>query len=87
MVVTTNVAEVLLRMETEYSVSVTVTVSYGVFTFPSKHSTVKEFLGVPVAEIVVPEFPTIILWAIVIITTTSISAFISKKGAIPLQAK
>lgn len=78
-VVSADVENVLLTMETNYSVSFTVTVSVGDFESPSKNIPVKQFPGNPSAEFVIPEFPTLIAWIVVVIVTSSVALFGSKK--------
>ena len=78
-VVSADVENVLLTMDTKYSVSFTVTVSVGVFELPSKSVPVEQFPGNPSAEFVIPEFPTLTAWIVVIIVTSSVALFCSRK--------
>lgn len=78
-VVSADVESVLLTMETNYSVSFTVTVSVGGFESPSKNIPVQQFPGNPTAEFVIPEFSILIVWIAVILVTSSVALFGSKK--------
>lgn len=77
-VVSASTENVLLTMETKYSVSLTVTVTVGGFN-PSRNIPVEQFPGDPRASFVIPEFPTLISWIVVIAVPLSVALFASKK--------
>lgn len=77
--VSASTKNVLLTMETKYSVSFTVTVTVGSFKFPSQNIPVEQFPGDPCAKFVIPEFPTLIAWIVVIMVPSSVALFASKK--------
>jgi len=78
-VVSASTENVLLTMETEYSVSFTVTVTVGSFEFPSQNIPVERFPGDPRASFAIPEFPTLIAWVVVIVVPSSVALFAFKK--------
>jgi len=77
--VSASTKNVLLTMETKYSVSFTVTLTVGSFEFPSQNIPVEQFPGDPSAKFVIPEFPTLIAWIAVIMVPSSVALFASKK--------
>jgi len=51
----------------------------GSFKFPSQNIPVEQFPGDPCAKFVIPEFPTLIAWIVVIMVPSSVALFASKK--------
>lgn len=68
-VVSASVNTVTLTLQTAYKVSFTVTVSILGFDVASEDSTLKTAPGNPFSEFVVPEFPSLIILPLFVITT------------------